>query len=193
MCMSPDYTLLDNYYDDPLAFVRETPSNQILSELKDQMDRMEKFLYRFQTEVFQRMEKLEEKINTQCPQPRIPLAEIIQTTQPAINGELENTTVQAVMNNSKIKTGVQLGMELSKVLFTEREMASSTLTGRTVNGQQRGVLDPPKLKLIDNLIQQRFSMPEAELAATRSAFRLALANCCKYLRIKLAPQNQILI
>ena len=185
--MSPDYTLLDDYYDDPLGFVREIPSNQILSELKDQMDRIEKFLYKFQTEVFQRMEKLEEKINSRCPQPRIPLAEINQT------GEVENITVQAVMNNPKIKTGVQLGMELSKVLFTEREMASSTLTGRTVNGQQRGVLDPLKLKLIDSLIQQRFGMPEAELAATRSTFRLALANRCKYLRIKLAPQNQMLL
>ena len=91
--------------------------------------------------------------------------------------------------NPRITGPVHLGTELAKVIFTEEEMAGSTLTGRKVNGQCRQLLGTGKLSTIDRLVQQRFSMGEAEFAGIRSAIRDSLANRCKYLRLKLAPRN----
>lgn len=43
-------------------------------------------------------------------------------------------------------------MELAKVLFMEDKMASSTLTGRKINGQSSKPLHPAKPCLLDNLV-----------------------------------------
>ena len=62
--------------------------------------------------------------------------------------------------NPRISAPVQVGMELTKVLFTEDEMASSTLTGRKINGQSSKPLDLAKLCLLDNLVQQKCGLGE---------------------------------
>ena len=84
---------------------------------------------------------------------------------------------------------VQIGLELSKVLFTDAELAVSTLTGRRVHGQSSKTLDPDKLCLIDNLVQQKCGLGEAEFSAVRSGIRDSLANRCKYLRLKCIVVN----
>ena len=97
--------------------------------------------------------------------------------------------LQKVLTNRRLSAPVQVGIELAKVLFTEDELASSTVTGRRVNGQIRQSLDPAKLCLIDNLVKQKCGLAEAEFSAIRSGIRDSLANCCKYLRLKLAPKD----
>ena len=76
---------------------------------------------------------------------------------------------------------VQIGLELSKVLFTDVELAVSTLTGRRGHGQSSKTLDLAKLCLIDNLVQQKCGLGEAEFSAVRSGIRDSLANRYKYL------------
>ena len=68
-------------------------------------------------------------------------------------------------------------------------MASSTLKGRKVNGQCRQMLNLGRLNLIDQLVQRRFSLGEAEFVGIRSGIRDSMANRCKYLKLKLAPRN----
>ena len=101
--------------------------------------------------------------------------------------------LQAILANPRLSAPIQVGMELAKVLFTDRELASSTLTGRRVNGQVRQALDPAKLCLIDNLVQQKCGLSEAEFSAIKSGIRDSLANRCKYLRLKLCPGNMSII
>ena len=91
--------------------------------------------------------------------------------------------------NPQITGPVHLGIKLAKVIFTEEEMAGSTLTERKVNGQCRQLLGTGRVGIIDCLVQQRFNMVEAEFAGICSAIRDSLANRCKYLRLKLAPRN----
>ena len=98
--------------------------------------------------------------------------------------------LQAILANPRLSAPIQVGMELAKVLFTDRELASSTLTGRRVNGQVRQALDPAKLCLIDNLVQQKCGLSEVEFSAIKSGIRDSLANRCKYLRLKL-PQRHV--
>ena len=97
--------------------------------------------------------------------------------------------IHGILTNPQITGPVHLGTKLAKVIFTEEEMAGSTLTGRKVNGQCRQLLDTGRLSIIDRLVQQWFDMGEAEFAGIRSAIRDSLANRCKYLRLKLAPRN----
>jgi len=100
--------------------------------------------------------------------------------------------IQALLVNPRITGPVHLASELAKLIFTEKEMAACTLTGRKINGQCRQMLDSGKMCLIEHLVQQKFSMGEAEFASVRSGIRDSLANRCKYLRLKLAPRNIIL-
>lgn len=92
--------------------------------------------------------------------------------------------LQGLLMNPRITGPIHLGTELAKMLFTKEEMAASTLTGRIVNGQCKQLLDSGRLCIIDHLVQQKFSIGEAEFA---SGIRDSLANRCKYLRLKLAP------
>ena len=43
--------------------------------------------------------------------------------------------LQQVLNNRQFPAPIQLGTELAKVLFIDMKMATSTLTGRRVNGK----------------------------------------------------------
>ena len=101
--------------------------------------------------------------------------------------------LQAILANPRLFAPIQVGMELAKVLFTDRELASSTLTGRRVNGQVRQALDPAKLCLIDNLVQQKCGLSEVEFSAIKSGIRDSLVNRCKYLRLKLCPRDMSII
>ena len=55
------------------------------------------------------------------------------------------------------------------------------------------ILDIGKLCLIDNLVQQRCNLVEAEFAVIRSEIRDSLANRCRYLRRMLAPRDVSII
>ena len=94
-----------------------------------------------------------------------------------------------MLNNPRFAAPVQLGTELAKVLFTDREFANSTLTGRRVNGQIRQPLDAGKLCLVDSLVKQMCGLAEAESSSIRSGIRDSLVNQCKYLPNKLAPKT----
>ena len=80
-------------------------------------------------------------------------------------------------------------MELAKVLFTDDEMATSNLTGRRINGQLSKPLEPAKLRFLDNLVQQKCDLGETEFCAVKTGIWESMANCCKYLRLKLGPRN----
>ena len=181
------------------------PNN--LREIKNKLDQMEKCMMKHQSEVLERFQKLESmliqpqlpQVETnvrpnfhlqQTPTTRRPLADLNSAVTSASNSSDDiNLKVQAVLAQTFAR-GVQLGMALAKAIFSNQEMALCTLTGRTVHGQTRAVLNTTKIKLIEDLIKQRFNQTEAEYAYTQSAFRSALMNRCKYLRLKLAPQNQ---
>ena len=135
----------------------------------------------FQSEILQRMDRLEHsfqetKQEKKTPARR-PLVDInhshpLQCVSSA-NSDL-NMAFQDVLGNQKFSNGVQMGMALVKTMFTEQELASCTLTGRTVNGQARHALDSSKLKLIEDLIQNKYNLIEAEFSSTRSSFCQAL-------------------
>ena len=63
------------------------------------------------------------------PRSRIPFMPL----ESALNEERSlgnEDSVQAVMNNQKITTAMQLGSQLVKVVYTDMELAISTVTGR---------------------------------------------------------------
>ena len=101
--------------------------------------------------------------------------------------------LQQVLASPRQLSPIQLGAELAKVLFTEAELATSTLTGQRVHGQDKQPLDPAKLCLIHSLVQQKCQVGEAKFSAIRSGIREALANRCMYLQLKLAPQNSTVV
>jgi hypothetical protein len=160
--------------------------------IHERLDKIEASIASFTTEV---LAKLEAVVQRQQPRlstgiSRRPLVDVNES-RPA-NPDV-NTLIEKTLSNPRITNGAQLGIELSKILFTEQEMAASNLTGRRVNGQPRSGLDPTKLKLIENLVKQEFNMSEAEFFGTSSAIRSALSNRCKYLRLKYAPtQNELI-
>ena len=185
----PDENMLDH-----LIYDRPEPT------LNVQLDRIQKFLEAFQAQVFQRLDKLEASLQTRRQEtPRISQAHTASACLPRrpladVNGQYQLTAAmdakgQGIIASPSINGPVHLGLELAKVLYTEEEMASSTLTGRKVNGQCRQMLDLGRLNLIDQLVQRRFSLGEAEFAGIRSGIRDSMANRCKYLRLKLAPRN----
>ena len=71
---------------------------------------------------------------------------------------LDEPVLRATLSNLKFTAPVQVGMELAKVLFTAIELATSSLTGQKVNGQTRQPLDPARLCLVDNLVQNKIRM-----------------------------------
>ena len=82
---------------------------------------------------------------------RTPLADSNgQEPRPSIPN---NENVQAVLANPKVSSPVQLGLELAKVLFTELELATSSVTVRKINGCVRNMLDPVKMEFIDEAVQ----------------------------------------
>ena len=101
--------------------------------------------------------------------------------------------LQQVLANPRFAAPAHLGAELANVLFTDAELANSTLTGRRVNGQARQPLDPAKLCLIDTMVQQKCGMGEAEFLGIRSDIQDALAGRCRYLCSKLAPNSTSVI
>ena len=107
---------------------------------------------------------------------RLPLTDLngrMGNCGPGINEKLN-----AILNNGQITNAVHLGMELVKELFSEQELATGSLTGRKVNGQCREPLDPTKIRLMDSLVCQKYPY-----------IGTAIANRCKYLRLKKTPQN----
>ena len=52
---------------------------------------------------------------------------------------------------------------------------------------KQAALNPAKLYLIDNVVQQKCRL--GEFAAIRSGIREVLANQCKYLHLKPAPKD----
>ena len=181
-----DFDLYNNFY----TYDEPAPSQQL--------DRIEAFLRAFQSEVFSRLDRLEasvqsqRQVSTPCvPHPtnslplRPPLADVNSQQVSAAT----DAKIQALLVNPRITGPVHLASELAKLIFTEKEMAACTLTGRKINGQCRQMLDSGKMCLIEHLVQQKFSMGEAEFASVRSGIRDSLANRCKYLRLKLAPRN----
>ena len=181
-----DFDLYNNFY----TYDEPAPS--------EQLDRIEAFLRAFQSEVFSRLDRLEASVQSQrqvstprVPHPtnslplRPPLADVNSQQVSAAT----DAKIQALLVNPRITGPVHLASELAKLIFTEKEMAACTLTGRKINGQCRQMLDSGKMCLIEHLVQQKFSMGEAEFASVRSGIRDSLANRCKYLRLMLAPRN----
>ena len=107
----------------------------------------------------------------------------------ATKASVVDVRLQHVLSNPWFAAPVQLGTEIAKVLFTDEEFANSMLMGRRVNGQLRESLDAGKLCLVDSLVKQKCGLGEAEFASIRSGIRESLANCCKYLQMKLGPRN----
>jgi hypothetical protein len=158
----------------------------------EQLNRIEASIKSFQAEVLKRLDTLE-IVSHQQPS-------IVPNTRPRIverNGQSGQTSstdvdehIRAIKSNPKITGPVQLGLELVKVLFTEMEFATSTVTGRKANGQHRNALDPSKMLLIDRVVQEQYQINgEAECAAIQSPTRDAITSSAKYLRLKLAPAN----
>ena len=106
---------------------------------------------------------------------------------------LVDDKLQAILANLRMMSPIQIGLELSKVLFTDTELSVSTLTGCRVHGQSNKTLNPAKLCLIDNLVQQKCGLGEAEFSAVRSGIWDSLAYRCKHLRLKLGPKNRTII
>ena len=178
--------------------ILEDRHKDIFHQIKKQLDRIEQRFEAFEVNVFKRLSRLEDADRMQRAPMRRPLAELNRQEAPPSTfrkptSNDDNLAIQGILNNPKYTTGVQLGMAIAKILFSEHKMATCTLTGRTVNGQGREALDPSKLHLIEDMIQRRFNLSIPDLAAVRSAFRVSLMNRCKYLKLKLAPQNPNII
>ena len=186
--ITPYRGMLDIFPED---FHNPSPSMQQLEDLHHS-------LASFKTDVLKRLDRLECLIRESVRNPATPSTSA-RAPVADLNGRLYDvqatkiTTVddklQQILMNPKISAPVQVGMVLAKVLFTEDEMASSTLTGRKTNGQSSKPLDPAKRCLLDNLAQQKCGLGEGEFSAVRSGIREPLANRCKYLRLKLGPRN----
>ena len=163
-----------------------------------QLEDLHHSLASFKTDVLKRLDQLECLIQESVRNPatpstsaRAPIADLngrlydVQATKIATVDD----KLQQILMNPQISAPVQVGIELAKLLFTEDEMASSTLTGRKINGQSSKPLDPAKLCLLDNLVQQKCGLGEGEFCAVRSGIRESLANQCKYHRLKLGPRS----
>ena len=169
---------------------------------QEQLDRIEASITSFQSEVLKRLDTLEHALLSRQHNNKPSVVVPVRTPLPEKNGqsfhhqqllqlpdtEMEDR-VQGVLNNPKITGAVQLGFELAKAMFTEAEFATSTLTGRKVNGQASNVLDPIRICRIDSLVQSKYNIGEAELSAVRSVIRDSIANRAKYLRLKLGQTN----
>ena len=124
-----DFDLYNNFY----TYDEPAPSQQL--------DRIEAFLRAFQSEVFSRLDRLEasvqsqRQVSTPCvPHPtnslplRPPLADVNSQQVSAAT----DAKIQALLVNPRITGPVHLASELAKLIFTEKEMAACTLTGRKI-------------------------------------------------------------
>ena len=195
--MTPDLSLLDDIYCDPSHIHRPNRTEEIKG-LKEQMERIERLL----TMYLPKMDKIMSVIDGQNHVSRSVIdggfSERLPLTD--LNGRVENCgpgrneKLNAILNNGLITNAVRLGMELAKELFSKQELATGSLTGRRVHGQCREPLDPTKMRLIDSLVRQKYAnIGEAEFASIRSSIRTAIANRCKYLRLKKTPQSHTIL
>ena len=147
---------------------------------EQQLNRLHTSFLSFREEVLERLDKLERLIletrarsdpPTRCTAMMAPQASMLD-----LNGRSYYVTttkvssvddkLQAILANPRMVSPVQIGLELNKVLFTDAELAVSTRTGRSrVHGQSSKTLDPAKVCLIDNLVQQKCGLGEVEFSA----------------------------
>ena len=200
----------DSYQRQPI------PSNQ---ELIDKLEKIEASMYAFKEEMFSMLKAIDTRLSLLSSHPhpmpvqeRRPLVPVnhgtIATTAAAnivearlsLNSSVQDNNendhgnaIQNVLANPKITGPVHLGMELAKVMYTEQEMATSTVTGRKVNGVSRPQLNAAKLASIDSLVRQKLcvNMTEVEFACIKSSIREAIASRCKYLRMKFNSTYQL--
>ena len=185
--------------DDFASFYDPTPPQLPTPTVEQQLRTVEAF----QRDILERLTRLERNIlgarshctvtSTQSREPMTDLNGRSFDVQATKVSSVDKKKLTQVLTNPKLTAPIQVGMELAKIHFSEHELASSTLTGRRVNGQVRQSLDPAKLCLIDNLVQQKCGLAEAEFSAVRSGIRDSLANQCKYLRLKLGARNMSII
>ena len=159
----------DSYQRQPI------PSNQ---EILHKLEKMDASMYAFKEEMFSMLKAIDTRLSlfTSHPRPmpvheQRPLAPVnhgaIATTAAAniveasLNSSVQNNnendhgnSIQYVLANPKITGPVHLGMELAKVMYTEQEMARSTVTGRKINGVGRPQLNAANLSSIDSLVRQ---------------------------------------
>ena len=163
-----------------------------------QLDDLQHSFASFKTDVLNKLDRLEcliwesaRNLATPSTSARAPMSDLngrsynVQATKIASVDD----KIQPILLNPRISAPIQVGIELAKVLFTDDEMASSTLTGRKINGQSSKLLEPAKFCLLDNCVQQKCGFDEGEFSAVRSGICESMANHCKYLRLKLAPRN----
>ena len=104
------------------------------SNIMGQVKKIKNFLTSFKEEVFRRLSTLgSSKAQTSSTPSNI----AISRKQPLV----DINSTQSSPAASSPSNQVQLGIELAKTLYSEHEMASSTVTGQKVNGQARLQLD----------------------------------------------------
>ena len=191
--VTPDLSLLNDIYHDPTD-IHQPNFTEEINGLKEQMERIERLLTSYLPKMDKIMSVIDKKTHLSSSVIDAGYSERLPLTD--LNGRMENCDpgrnekLNTILNSSKITNAVHLGMELAKELFSEQEMATGSLTGRKVNGQCREPLDPTKMRLMDSLVRQKYpNIGEAEFASIRSSIRTAIANRCKYLRLKKTPQN----
>ena len=156
-------------------------SNEPVPTFYLQLDRIEKFLQDFQREVYRRLDCLEATLQSRRQEPhntassgpclpsssRLPLADVNGAHHVSAATDAK---IQAILMNPRITGPVHLGTELAKVIFTEEEMAGSTLTERKVNGQCRQLLDTGKLSLLTALTSKDSAWGKQNLPASAVPF-----------------------
>ena len=156
--------------------------NSIKLEIFDRMDKIESLIKSSKLAAENETSKIHRTIN--C---RTPLVDSNgQEPRPSIPN---NENVQAVLANPKVSSPVQLGLELAKVLFTEVELATSSVTGRKINGCVRNMFDPVKMEFIDEVVKCKFSISDLEFMSVRSLIRDSIANRCKYWLLEKTGSN----
>ena len=139
--MTPDFSLLNDIYPDPTELGVNQQSEE-LREIKMEMESIKHYMLQVST----RLENIENLLKAQphmaVSRPRIPLGDINSSStvnvlpnrqsleRCAMSESENNARIDAVLRDLKIKNAIQLGAELTKVLFTDEELASSSLTGK---------------------------------------------------------------
>ena len=129
-----DFTLTDDVHEP----TQEDRIENMLFQIKGQLDELGTKFGTFESRILERLSRLEAIVSQELAVPsRQPLAELNRTNttplkpRPQISSDV-HISMQGIASNLKYTTGVQLGMALAKELFTEHEMATCTLTGKTV-------------------------------------------------------------
>ena len=203
--ITPDFSLLNDIYPDPTELGVNRQSEE-LREIKMEMESIKHYMLQVSTQLENIENLLKAQPHMAVSRPCIPLGDINSPStvnvlpnrqsldRCAMSESENNARINAVLRDPKIKNAIQLGAELTKVLFTDEELASSSLTGRKVHGSAKQPLDPIRMHLLDTLVKQKYPhLCEAEFASVRGAIRVAIGNRCKYVRLKMASNNQTLI